>query len=337
MRILVVGGAGFIGTNIAKEAVSRGHDVVIFDSLMRNLSEQNIGLVKADFVRGDIRVYQDLELINGKVDAIINLAANAGVPISIRNPLYDFQINAMGALNVLEYSRRNGKVPVIFASTNKIYSEEINELPFIETETRYEWTDKDYLGINENFPMDSRGKYPHSPYGASKASADLYHQEYFHIYDVPTVINRMSCIYGYYQKGVADQGWIDHFIRQIAFKDGRLEIYGSGKQVRDMLWGGDVARLYLDELENIDKTKGQVFNVGGGINNTLSINEAITHIEALTGKKAKLTYYDKRQADQDIYITDISKVTKTLDWTPTVNPTMGIKLMLEKYIRGYEN
>lgn len=330
MKILIAGGAGFIGTNVAKEAVKRGHKVVLFDSLVRKGSEENIGIVDAEFIRGDVRNPEDFHRLP-KIDAIINLAANPGIPWSIDNPLYDFNVNAGGAFNLLEYSKNHGKIPVIFASTNKVYSEEINEMPWEEKETRCEWVDKTYRGIPEDFPMDSRGKYPHSPYGASKAAADLYHQEYFHIFKVPTVINRMSCIYGLYQKGVADQGWIDHFIRQIAFKDGALEIYGDGKQVRDMLWGEDVARLYLDELENIDKIKGNVFNVGGGIDNTLSLIEAITEIVNLTGNKTKLTYFDERPADQKIYISDIDKVTHYLDWKPTITPKEGIRLMLEEY------
>jgi CDP-paratose 2-epimerase len=330
MKILIAGGAGFIGTNVAKEAVKRGHDVVIFDSLIRKGSEENIGLVTAEFIRGDVRNVEDFDRLP-KIDAIINFAANPGIPWSIDYPMYDFKTNAMGALNLLEYSRKNGKIPVIFASTNKVYSEEINEMPIEKKETRFEWVDRKYKGIPEDFPMDSRGKYPHSPYGVSKASADLYHQEYFHIYDIPTVINRMSCIYGYYQKGVADQGWIDHFIRQIAFGNRELEIYGEGYQVRDMLWGEDVARLYLDELENIDEVRGQVFNVGGGIYNTLSLIEAIDYIEKLTGHEAKLSYFDERPADQRIYISDISKVKKMLDWTPLITPKMGIEKMLKKY------
>lgn len=328
MKILIFGGSGFIGTNIALEAIKQGHSVVIFDSLIRKDSEENLYKADAQYIRGDIRNLEDFERIP-KVDAIINLAANPGITWSIENPLYDFKVNALGALHILEYSRTHGKIPVIFASTNKIYSEEINELDLFEKDTRYEWFDNDYKGIPEDFPMDSRGKYPHSPYGCSKASADLYHQEYYHIYGVPTVINRMSCIYGFYQKGVSEQGWIDHFVKVIEKGDGKLDIYGDGKQVRDMLFGTDVAKLYLKELDQIDITKGQVFNVGGGIENTISLNESISYIEEITGKKATLTHHDWRPADQKIYISDITKVEKVLGWKPTISPQEGIKLMWE--------
>lgn len=323
MKILITGGCGFIGTNVAIEAKKRGHEVIRFDSLIRPLSEENIGLVDAPLIRGDIRNPEDFERIP-EVDAIINFAANPGVPWSINWPIYDFNVNAKGALNVLEFSKSRGKIPVIFASTNKVYSEEVNDIDMFEYDTRYEWLDKEYKGINEDFPMDSRGKYPHSPYGASKASADLYHQEYFHTYGIPVVINRMSCIYGKHQKGVADQGWIDHFVRVIKKGDGKIDIFGDGKQVRDMLWGGDVARLYLDELENIDKVKGEVFNVGGGIKNTISLIESINYIEKITNKKAELTYHDWRPADQKIYISDITKVKEKLGWEPEIDPEKGI-------------
>lgn len=334
MKIIIYGGAGFIGTNVALEARKRGHTVYVFDSFIRNLTEENISPLKnqgVTIIRGDVRSKADIErLTPTDVEGIINFSANPGIPWSIESPLYDFETNALGALHILEYSRTHGKIPVILASTNKIYSEEINELPIEKVGTRYEWVDKDYKGIPESFPMDSYGRYPHSPYGVSKASADLYHQEYFHIYQVPTVINRMSCIYGYYQKGVADQGWIDHFIKTIAVGDGWLDIYGEGYQVRDMLFGSDVARLYIDQLEQIEKTKGQVFNVGGGKENTLSLLEAIAYIEDKTGKKAHLMFHDERLADQRIYISDTTKVTEFMDWKPTITPYEGIDLMLAK-------
>lgn len=330
MKICIFGGSGFIGTNIALAAAKRKHKVIIIDSLARIGSEENLYLANATYIRGDIRNQEDFERLPKDIDAIINLAANSGVPWSFTYPLYDFKINALGALHVLEYSRNNGKIPVIFASTNKIYSDELNEIAIKKKPTRYEWSDKKYIGIPESFPMDGVGSYSHSPYGASKCAADLYHQEYYHAYKIPTVINRMSCIYGYYQKGVADQGWIDHFIKTIILGDGKIDIFGDGKQVRDMLWAEDVAKLYLDELEQIDSIKGQVFNVGGGMQNTLSLLESIKIIERLTGKKAKVSFKPWRPADQRIYISDIRKVKKLLDWRPKVSPKEGIKRLIKR-------
>lgn len=332
MKIAIFGGAGFIGTNIALEAEDRGWDTVLFDNLVRKDSEQNLYKAKGEYIRGDIRLPHDFERLPKDIDAIINLAANPGIPWSIQWPTYDFSVNAGGALNVLEYARHHGKIPVIFASTNKIYSDEVNTLPLHEEETRFVWDDKSYKGIPETFPMDGRGTYPHSPYGVSKCSADLYHQEYFHVYGVPTVINRMSCIYGYYQKGVEDQGWIYHFVKTIAAGDGKLNIYGNGKQVRDMLFGTDVAKLYLDQLEGIDTYKGLVFNVGGGIDNTISLLESIALIEARTQKKAILTFHPERVADQRIYVSDISKVMETTHWKPTITPYEGIQKLIDTFI-----
>jgi len=354
--LLVLGGAGFIGTNICLEAKKRGYDVFAFDSLVRPGSEENLKVLKEndiDFCRGDVRFMPDLHRMPIP-DAIFSLSANPGIPWSIQWPVYDFEVNAKGDLNVLEYARVMGdqlgkNIPVIFASTNKVYSDIVNEIPLRELDTRYEWDFNEYVkpdldgleeilwlgakrsAINEHFPVDGFSKYHHSPYGASKLSADQYHQEYYQIYGVPTVVNRMSCIYGLHQNGVQDQGWIDFFVRKIVFGDGKLNFFGDGKQVRDMLWGGDVAKLYLDELENIDKVKGQVFNVGGGINNTLSLIEAVKTIEDYSGKKANIEYHDWRPADQKIYISDTTKVTKMLNWKPEVSPAEGIKRMVDYY------
>lgn len=327
-KILIVGGAGFIGTNIAEVALKRGHGVVIFDNFVRPGVEDNIAYLKkigAKVVRGDVRFSNDLDRLP-KVDAIINLAANPGIPWSMKWPLYDFSVNAYGALNLLELARKRRNIPVLFASTNKIYSEEINEIPMVERKKRYVWKDKKFKGINEDFPMDSSGKYPHSPYGCSKAAADLYHQEYFHIYGVPTVVNRMSCIYGLYQKGVEDQGWLWWFV-EAKKRNLPLNIYGNGKQVRDALFGTDLAELYLEELENIKKHQGQVYNVGGGPKNTVSLLEVIDYLNQKGGKKLKLKFFDWRPADHKIYISDITKVTSRSNWKPTTTVWQGIDRM----------
>lgn len=324
-RILIAGGAGFIGTNIAEMALKRGQKVVIFDNFVRSGVEENAAYLKklgAKVIRGDVRSSEDFQRLP-KVDAIINLAANPGIPWSIKWPLYDFSVNALGALNLLELARRLGKIPVIFASTNKIYSDEVNQLPVAERKTRYIWKDKSLKGISERFAMDGKGQYPHSPYGCSKAAADLYHQEYFHIYGVPTVVNRMSCIYGLHQKGVEDQGWLWWFV-QAKKKNLPLNIYGNGKQVRDALFGTDLAKLYLEELRDIKKHKGQVYNVGGGLKNSVSLLEVINYLDKKGGQKIKLKFFDWRVADHRIYISDIKKITSSSNWKPTTSPWEGI-------------
>lgn len=346
--LIITGGSGFIGTNIALLAKKKGYSVTVFDSFIRPHTEENAIILKKEgieIIRGDVRNQHDFERLPKKANGIIHLAANPGIPWSIKWPTYDFTVNALGTLHVLEFARENNNIPVIFASTNKIYSEEINLVPVSEKKTRYVWSFTKSLkkslrpavfqgitekGVNENFPMDSSGRFPHSPYGVSKATGDLYCQEYFHIYGVPTVVNRMSCIYGLYQKGVEDQGWLDWFVRAKINND-PLNIYGNGKQVRDALFGTDVAELYLLELEHIDKVKGQVFNVGGGEDHTVSLLEVIEYLNKKGGKKLTLSHKPWRPADQKIYISDISKVKKMLGWKPKTTVWDGIEQIWKQY------
>jgi CDP-paratose 2-epimerase len=331
MKILCTGGTGFIGTNVCLEARSRGHEVVGFDNLVRPLTEENIEVLKkagVKIVRGDIRNKIDFDKLPWVPDGIVHLAGQCGIPYSLVSPYYDFEVNTLGTLNILEYARLNGKIPVAFASSNKSYSNITNEYPMEERETRYVWSDG-RTALAEDIPLDAFGKYARTPYGTSKVSADLYCQEYYQCFGVPTVVNRMSCIYGYYQKGVEDQAWVSWFIRQITDGDGNINIFGTGKQVRDMLFGTDCAKLYVDELEQIDKVKGQAYNIGGGVDNTMSLLEAISCIEELSGKKANLTFLPKRHGDQDIWISDIAKIKNDLGWSPIVSPKEGIKLMMD--------
>lgn len=329
MRIIIFGGAGFIGTNITIEALKQGYKVTVVDNLSRKGTRENLKIIKrADFVKGDVRDPKSFNRLRG--DAIINLAGDPSVPWSIEDPVFDFEENARGSLNVLEFAKKR-KVPVIFASTNRVYSEEFNEIPTIEKDTRYEYAEKYKTGISEDFPTDGKGMYPHTPYGCSKLCADTYHQEYFHLFQVPAVINRMSCIYGLYQKGVSEQGWVDHFVRTILLGDRKIDIFGNGKQVRDMLYGSDVAKLYLMQIEQIDKIKGNIFNVGGGNDFNISVIELIHLIQKLTGKKAKLKYSEWRYADPKIYITDNRKVKKLINWRPETSVEDGIMKMIDQY------
>lgn len=345
MNILIAGGAGFIGTNIATKALKDGHKVIAFDNLKRRGVETNILKHKNyKFIHGDVRCKEDFNFIPKDIDGIINLAANPGIPWSIENPIYDFNSNCVGALNVLEFARHNGKIPVVFASTNKVYSDAVNKIKTVpytpldkksgklkrEDATRYVYEDKFWeRGIPEEFYMDGQGKFFHSPYGTSKASADLYHQEYFGAFGVPTVVNRMSCIYGKYQFGVADQGWVAWFM--IAKVLGRpLTIYGDGLQVRDALYAEDLAELYLMELENINEHKGKVYNIGGGSSNTISLKEAIELINVLDQgehKSFEIEYKDWRHADHKVYISDTTKISKY--WQPKTNVFLGFSKTFE--------
>ena len=327
MKILLTGGVGFLGTNIATLALQRGHKVVAFDNLIRPGVETNI-LKHNDYeiVRGDVRNPEDFLRIPDDVDGICHLAANPGVPWSFAYPKYDYNVNNGGTFNVLEYAREHGNLPVIYASTNKCYSEIVNTIPVEEKRTRYVYSEEKYKkGINEKFPIDGYGDWGHSPYGVSKLSGDLMCQEWFHAFGVPTVVNRMSCLYGKYQFGVTDQGWMAWFV--IAKIMGiPLTFFGDGKQVRDALYGTDIARLYIMELEHIKKFKGKVFNVGGGMNNTVSLLEAIELIDLIDrGRHTpfRIKYGDWRMSDHKCYISDISKIEKY--WEPEVNVGLGLR------------
>lgn len=359
-RILITGGAGFIGSNVAEEAIKRGHEVVIFDSLMRKGSEDNAKWLldnfkdKVTFIRGDVRTPVDFQRVGANIDGIINFAANPGVPWSMQYPQYDWQVNADGVMNLLEFSRFLGGVPFIQASTNKVYSDIVNEIAMRDAGKTYEWDyakmSHDYVadyqqpssamnlfrpgfsenGINEFFPTGGYGKWPHSPYGVSKLAADEMCQEFAHQYNMPIVVNRMSCIYGLRQKGVEDQGWTWWFVYAKA-KGLPLNIFGDGKQVRDVLFGGDVAKLYLDELEQMPKIKGQIFNVGGGMASKMSLLELIDFLDSEFGDEPlKLNFKDWRPADQRIYITDHTKVTETTGWKPTTDWHDGIRQIWEE-------
>jgi len=322
MKILITGGAGFIGSNTARLLLDRGYEVIILDNLSRKGVVNNLKWIpEARFIFGDVRNLEHLQHLIKDVDGIVHCAANPGIPFSLENPKEDFKINAMGTLNVLEIARKID-CPVIYCSTNKVYPEDlINSIPLIEKETRYEWADR--KGFSKT---DMVGGRPHSPYGISKLVGDMYCQEYFSVYGLHTVVNRMSCIYGTHQYGNEEQGWVAHFVFSV-LRNKLITIYGNGKQVRDMLWGEDLARLFLLEIEKINKFKGTVWNVGGGPENTMSLIECLAHIHAKTGKEIRLNFKEWRVADHKVYISDIGELKKY--WKPTISPEQGIDILIE--------
>lgn len=363
MKILITGGVGHIGTNMCVEALLRGHNVVVMDNLHREEVIANLDWLKKwgfkelgafEYVWGDVRNMDDFDRIP-KVDAIIHLAANPGIPWSIQYPTYDFETNARGTLNTLEFARKCGNIPFVYASTNKTFSDLINKIPTLEHPNgkRYYWGEWNHLegvpydgielpegdshhvkAITENFPVSGFGKYGHSMYGVSKLTGDLYVQEYHVQYGIPTCINKMSCIFGLFQKGAIEQGWISHFINKIGFGDGQLTFFGTGKQVRDVLDARDLARLYLDEVESLatdKKCDGEIFTVGGGPENTVSLIEAVEEIEKQTGKKATVTYQPKRPADQDIYISSLKHVKEVMGWEPKIKMEKTIADMIKEH------
>lgn len=338
--ILVTGGAGFCGTNAAVRLLKEGYKIIAFDSLVRKGVKSNLlKHINYEFVKGDVRRLEDLKPI--KADAIIHLAANPSVPGSFKDPDYDFLTNALGTFNILQYARKQGNIPVIYNSTNKVFSERMNTIELSEWETRYifgkpGWINRRkkierrmitdfFRGIDEEFPVDGLG-FPHSPYGVSKLTGDLLCQEWYHAFKVPTIVNRCSCMYGKYQQGVEDQGWVAWFmIAKILEKP--LTIFGDGKQVRDALYGEDLAELYSIQLKNLlgeQSMAGEVFNVGGGPKNTISLLEAIELIEAIDRKRHKryeITHKPWRFADQKVYYSDITKISSL--WEPKTSVSNG--------------
>ena len=350
MKILITGCAGFIGSNMSVEAISRGHSVVAFDNLWRPDVSDNVKYMKKkygdkyEFIWGDVRNPEDLEKIP-EVDAVIHLAANPGAISSVYFPIYDFRSNAMGTFNVCEFVRKRG-LKMIYASTTKTMSDIMNTFPMVETDKRMDPTRGEYpdvtkvgldfeggkaVAVNDKFPIDGFGKWGHSPYGISKLTGELYVQEFHVTFKVPVVIFRMSCIYGIFQKGIEEQGWVAWFLKQIKNGDGKINIFGNGKQVRDVLDGRDVARIYLRALDNIDTVNGEIFTVGGGVKYNYSLLEVISKIEEMTGKKAQLTFKDKRPADGDWYVSSNKKAKELLNWEPEIGLEQALKDMIQSY------
>ena len=324
-NFLSAGGAGFIGSSYAQRLIRRGEKVTILDNLSRKgarynlvLLEQEFGKENFEFVMGDIR---DAELVNKTAqnkDVIVHLAAQVAVTTSVVQPREDFEVNALGTFNVLEAARLGGTQPiVVYASTNKVYGE-LEDLKIKEEDTRYRLVDFPN-GISEERQLDF-----HSPYGCSKGCGDQYAHDYFRIYQIPTIVFRQSCIYGTRQFGVEDQGWVAWFLIAM-MKNKNITIYGNGKQVRDLLFIEDLLDVYDISIESIEKSAGNIYNVGGGPQFSLSVwREFSKFLEDLLGKKIAVEYSDWRPGDQRVYISDIRKISSELGWAPQTSIQQGI-------------
>lgn len=333
-RVLVTGGAGMVGSHCAEYYAKKGDDVVVLDNLMRSqlfgYDKQSVEynwnyLVRypnVKRIKGDVRNEEDVRKALGEgVDIVVHTAAQPGVSFSIRMPKEDFSINAFGTLNVLECTRQvSPNATFIYCSTNKVYGENVDKIPLKELETRYVYDSTE--GVPEKMPIDHCG---HTPYGVSKYVGDIYVQEYAYIYGMKTVVFRMSCIYGPRQFGFEDQGWVAWFIIATLL-DKPITIYGNGKQVRDLLYVDDLIEAYDRFIES--NLRHAVFNIGGGPENTISLLEFLDILEKETGKRSKITYGDWRPSDQKVYISDVSKVTKALNWRPKINPKEGMKKLI---------
>ncbi len=327
---LITGGAGFIGSNYVQRLLSRGEKVTIYDNLSRAGAPLNLKWLKQTFgenafrlVIGDVREAALLTASSREADIIVHLASQVAVTTSVIHPREDFEINALGTFNVLEAARLNERKPVIlYASTNKVYGG-MEDVKVVEDATRWRYADLP-LGCPETQPLDF-----HSPYGCSKGAGDQYVRDYARIYDLPTVVLRQSCIYGPRQFGMEDQGWVAWMI--IAAITGLpLTIYGDGKQIRDVLHVDDLLDAYDTAIARIDRVKGQVYNLGGGPGNTMSIwTEFGPLLEKLLGKPIPAARSDWRPGDQKVFVADIRKAERELGWKPKVGVEEGVGRLFE--------
>jgi len=303
-RILITGGAGFIGSNLADRLAGAGHEVVLMDTLARPGVERNLKWLllrhraRVRNVQTDVRDGAGVRAAVAEADAVFHLAAQVAVTTSLSDPREDFDINLGGTLNLLE-AARDRRVPVIFASTNKVYGDLADvDLELVEDA----WTPTDpalrVAGVNERRPLDF-----HTPYGCSKGAADQYVLDYARSFGVPACVMRMSCIYGPRQMGTEDQGWVAHFLIR-ALNGEPITLFGDGRQVRDILHVNDAVDAYVAALERIDQVSGRAFNLGGGPANAVSLRQLITHIESLTSRRADVCFEDWRAGDQRYFVAD---------------------------------
>jgi CDP-paratose 2-epimerase len=326
MKTLITGGAGFIGSNLADRLLSMGRQVSLYDNLSRAGCKRNVrwlrekyGTKALNLTIADVRETSFLRKAVKQADIVYHLAAQTAVTNSVRDPRTDFEINALGTLNVLEEAVKFGDDPIIiYASTNKVYGS-LASLRVFEFDTRYS-CGEDWPGIAETQPLDF-----HSPYGCSKGCGDQYTRDYARIYSLRTVVCRQSCIYGPRQLGTEDQGWAAWFMRA-ALRNKPVVIYGDGKQVRDMLYVDDLIDAYLAIERHIDVAAGQVYNLGGGPENTISVwAEFAPLLEELAGRRPPVDRFSGwRPGDQKIYVSDIRKAEKELGWRPKTGVRAGL-------------
>lgn len=334
MKLLITGGCGFLGSNLASDALARGDELVVFDNLYRNGSRDNLLWLqnqgKFTFEHGDIRNQNDINRViqNFEPDAIFHLAGQVAMTTSIANPRMDFEVNAMGTHNLLEAVRLHApEATVVYSSTNKVYGD-LEQFTYTETDTRYQCKEHPN-GFSEKTQLDF-----HSPYGCSKGAADQYMLDYARIFGLKTVVFRHSSMYGGRQFATYDQGWVGWFCQQaVNSKNGLLKepftISGTGKQVRDVLHADDMKRLYRAALTNIEHAKGQAFNIGGGIENSFSLLELFIFLEDLVTTKLSYTKLTVRESDQKIFVADLSKANKMLGWEPKISAKAGVTRMVE--------
>lgn len=340
MRLLINGGCGFLGSNLASHAIEQGFNVTVFDNLSRRGSESNREWLKTKgnytYIHGDVRNKNDVENLirERQFDAIFHLAGQVTMTKSLLDPYKDFETNAVGTLNVLEAIRKHSPhTAILYSSTNKVYGD-LEEYEYIETESRYLCTDYPN-GFDENVPLDFR-----SPYGCSKGCADQYMLDYSRMFGIRSVVFRHSSMYGSRQFATFDQGWVGWFLAKALEKFNNPDsepftISGNGKQVRDLLEANDMIDLYFKSLENIDILYGQAYNIGGTLEQSLSLLELFAMLEDILKIKLEYKQLPPRQSDQKVFVADIGKIKDAIGWKPKVSSIEGINKMIE-WVKIYE-
>jgi CDP-paratose 2-epimerase len=333
MKLLITGGCGFLGSNLAAHALSRGIELCVFDNLYRHGSEANLRWLREQggfrHVHGDIRNADDVQraVADFRPTTVFHLAGQVAMTTSIAAPRMDFEVNALGTLNVLEAVRRHvPEAGLLYSSTNKVYGD-LEQYAYDETETRFRCIDRP-RGFDESTPLEF-----HSPYGCSKGAADQYLLDYHRIYGMRTVVFRHSSMYGGRQFSTADQGWVGWFCQMAAetrlgLRSEPFTIAGNGKQVRDVLHADDMIALYFSTAERMEAAAGKAFNVGGGMENSLSLLELFELLGREIGQPLRFVCGPPRESDQRVFVADVAKVSALAGWRPRVPATEGVPRML---------
>ncbi|HEX6943386.1 MAG TPA: NAD-dependent epimerase/dehydratase family protein [Gemmatimonadaceae bacterium] len=327
-RILITGGAGFIGVNLAERELAAGKAVTILDNFSRRGSDLNADWLRRNsgpalrIVRADVRTDRDvLQAEVDRADVVFHLAAQVAVTLSVTDPRHDFEVNALGTFNVLDAARRRPTPPiVVYASTNKVYGK-MADVAIEQRGDRYAYRDLPQ-GVDESRPLEF-----YSPYGCSKGAGDQYMMDFDRIYGVPTVVFRQSCIYGRHQFGIEDQGWLAWFAI-CALRNDPVTIFGDGRQVRDTLFIDDLNEAYSLAVRHIDQTRGRAYNIGGGPANTLSLLELVTLLRDEFGLPLNPATSDWRPGDQLVYVSDIRRAEADFGWKPRTAPQDGVGQMI---------
>lgn len=324
--VLICGGAGFIGTNLASRFLSAGQPVLVYDNLSRPGVERNLKWLEAtygsliEFQLGDIRDARLLRSCVRAARAVFHFAGQTAVTTSVVEPRKDFEVNALGTLALLEELRNSPfRIPLLFTSTNKVYGD-LNALALRKCASRYEPQHPAVLanGVGEDCPLCF-----HSPYGCSKGAADQYVLDYARSYGLPNVVFRMSCIYGPHQCGTEDQGWLAHFVLQ-TMAGRTISVYGDGMQVRDVLFVDDLVEAMLLAEQNAGRLAGRAFNIGGGPTHTTSLLELLGLLAELQGNAPLVRFEQWRVGDQRYYASDTRAFHAATGWWPRVGVRDGV-------------